>query len=234
MHFIHACAWDKGNYYAKNQDSFAVQTVLTGSGPYAMVMICDGVGSLSKGEYASGITVREMTDWFYECGLPLLCQKSAADTLLRSCKRALQAVHKRLMKQAQKDGITMGTTFLMLILTRCQYYCFQIGDCSGFKIGGNIKIIGVKQVNKKGELLGVIGVGNMPDIMFQKGRFKRKERFVICSDGFGRCLNSQALKTLGDYKMSEERIRKLIYEILDRGRRKGERDNCTVIVIGKK
>ncbi len=234
MHFIYANAWDNGDYYTKNQDSFALQIVLTGSGPYGIAMICDGVGSLEQGEYASGVVVREMTEWFYGCALPLLCKGASKIKLLRSCRRGLQAVHNQLIVESLAQGITMGTTFSMLILTKKRYYCFQIGDCSCFKVARTIRTIGKRQVNERGELLGVVGVGELPDLIFKTGRYSRKKRFILCSDGFGRCLTLQALKKLGDYQMPQERIQKMIYEIVDRGRRKGERDNCTVIVIGRK
>ncbi len=234
MHFIYANAWDKGDYYVKNQDSFGIQTVLTGSGPYGMAMICDGVGSLEQGEYASGVVVREMTEWFYACGLPLLCKGASEDKLRRSCRRGLQAVHNQLEEVGAAQGIVMGTTFTMLILTRQRYYCFQVGDSSCYKIARKICTVGKRQMNERGELLGVVGVGELPDIALQTGRYSSKHRFVLCSDGFVRCLTLQALMKVGDYRISREQTQKLIYEIIDRGRRKGERDNCTVIVIGRK
>ncbi len=234
MHFIYANAWDKGDYYAKNQDSFGIQTVLTGSGPYGMAMICDGVGSLDKGEYASGVVVREMTEWFYGCGLPLLCKGASKIKLWRSCRRGLQAVHDQLAEIGTTQGVVMGTTFTMLILTRRRYYCFQVGDSICFKVAGKIRIVGKRQVNEHGELFGVVGAGELPDIALQTGRYSSKHRFILCSDGFGRCLSLQALKKVGDYRISCEQTQKLIYEIINRGRRKGEWDNCTVIMIGRK
>lgn len=234
MHFSCANIWDKGDYYTINQDSFAIQAVFTGNGPYGMAMICDGVGSLSDGEYASGTTVETMTTWFYQGALPLLCQNSSEKTLLCSCKRALGDVHRQLSEKGEKKGLLMGTTFSMIILTLHGFYLFHIGDCSCYQIGSVVKELTRPQINTRGELLGVIGVGEMPGLLFKRGKYRRKERFFLCSDGMKRCLSVQGLYALGKNDLTERDLHKLLNEMLHRGRRKGERDNCTGIVIGRK
>ncbi len=234
MHFSYACVWDKGDYYEVNQDSFALQTVLTGNGPYGMAVVCDGVGSLARGEYASGCVTEAMTVWFYDHALPLLCKNVSARVLTRSCKRALGEIHYRLAEEGRREGYYMGTTLSMLILAPKSFYFFHIGDCSCYKINKKIKEISMRQVNAKGELLGAIGVGELPNPIIKKGTYRRKDRFVLCSDGLNRSMTVQGLEALGNVKLQEAEKQKLFKEIISRGRQKGERDNCTGIVIGRK
>ena len=234
MHFTYSEVWDKGDYYAINQDSYAIQAVLTGNGPYAMAIVCDGVGSLARGEYAGGVVAGVMTEWFYEQGLPFMCRSISRQKLRRSCIRALGDVHRQLEEEGQKEGVTMGTTFSMLILAPRIFYYFHVGDCECYRIGRRIKKISQSHKGKDGELLSVIGVGRMPQIIMQNGYYSKKDRFLICSDGLNRCLTMQGLKALGkDVKGTKTDKSKLLKEIVLRGRRRGERDNCTGILIGR-
>lgn len=233
MHFSYACTWDKGDFYSINQDSFSLQTVLTGSGPYAMALVCDGVGGLSAGEYAGGISAKAMTAWFYEHALKYLCEKVSYRRLFYSFKRALRDVHMQLQKEGEEQDILMGTTITMLLLSPHDYYVFHVGDCRCYKIGKRVSILTKDQVDATGKLLYAVGVGEMPVIVRRKGRYHRKHTFLLCSDGFARCLNSQALYAFAT-KSEPEQKRKLMQEIVARGRKRGEKDNCTGIVLRRK
>ena len=233
MHFRYSCIWDKGDYYEVNQDSYALQAVMTGGGPYALLMVCDGVGSLVKGEYASGLTVTYMTEWFYEQALPALCRRITTKQLYRSVKRALGEVHNRLKKEGELAGKALGTTFSMLILAPGGYYYFYVGDCVCYKIGKKVKKIGKSIHGTQGELLDAVGVGRMPELHIETGRYNRKNTFLLCSDGFHRCLTLQAIMALGRQEKSDKDRKKLLKEIVLRGRGKGEKDNCTGIIIGR-
>lgn len=233
MHFSYSCIWDKGDFYECNQDSYALQAVMTGAGPYAMAMICDGVGSLIKGEYASGLTVTLMTEWFYEQALTLLCRKVSVKQLRKSLKRALREVHERLKCEGDTMGVAMGTTFSVLILAPHEYHYFYVGDCVCYKIGKRVWKIGNNIHGSKGELLCAVGVGDMPDISEKSGFYVNKNRFLLCSDGFYRCLTMQAILALAQRDRRSGDKRKLMQEIVLRGRSRGEKDNCTAIIIGR-
>lgn len=233
MHFKHAIIWDKGEYYDINQDSFSLQILLTGSGPYAMAMVCDGIGGLLRGEEASGYTLRYMTTWFYENAIPLLCKRGAFRQLKRSCQRALGDVHDNLQKNGSERGDMLGTTFTMLILGKEKFYTFHVGDCSCFILGKRNRKLTTDQLNERGELIQAVGVGKVPEIMAGHGRYGRRNAFLLCSDGFAGCLNRQRLKGLWECsrKGDNNKTQKMMQEILARGRQKGERDNCTAIYI---
>ena len=235
MHFSYATLWDKGDFYPINQDSFALQMVLTGAGPFAMALVCDGVGGLSKGEYAGGVVARSMTTWFYEHALVSLCQNKTFHGLYGSFRRALSEVHELLVKEGLEQGICMGTTITMLLLGKRKYYVFHVGDSCCYKIKQkNIKLT-KSQTDAQGRLQYAVGVGEMPVIWKKKGRYGKKDTFLLCSDGFERCLSSQALQAIKKNGVGKDgEMRKLLKEILGRGRAKGEKDNCTGIVLKKK
>lgn len=235
MHFSYACTWDKGDFYTVNQDSFALQAVLTGSGPYAMALVCDGVGGLSRGEYASGITAKAMTAWFYEHALEHLCKNISYRRLFYSFRRALCDVHRLLEREGKEQGLLMGTTITMLLLCPHDYYVFHVGDCRCYRVGRKVSLLTTDQTGVGGKLLYAVGVGEMPVVTRRRGRYGRRDTFLLCSDGFARSLNMQALHALGancDKEQAEKR--KLMQEIVARGRKRGEKDNCTGIVLRRK
>ncbi len=235
MHFSYATLWDKGGFYPVNQDSFALQAVLTGAGPFAMALVCDGVGGLSKGEYAGGVVARSMTAWFYEHALVSLCQNQSFRKLYGSFRRALSEVHESLVKEGREQDICMGTTITMLLLGKENYYVFHVGDSCCYKIRKKKIKLTRDQTDASGKLLYAVGVGEMPIIWKKKGRYGRRDTFLLSSDGFERCLTSQALLAIGKIEAGQDgEMRKLLQEIMRRGRAKGERDNCTGIVLRKK
>ena len=207
----------------------------TGSGPYAMAMICDGVGGLYRGEFAGGYATQRMTAWFYEMALPLLCKGQSFSMLRRSCIRELKEIHEYLYNEGHRKQEPMATTFTMLILTSKRYCVFHIGDCHCYKIGGKIISLVPIQTNIKGELTCALGVGTFPEPEFKKGGYSMKNRFLLCSDGYAACLTTQGIQSLGNRGIISENegMERLMKELLKRGRKKGEKDNCTGIVIGR-
>lgn len=232
MHFYYADVWDKGDFYQNNQDSFSVQMVLTGGGPYALAVVCDGIGSLSRGEYAGGCVATAVTTWFYEQALLLLCENKSFRTLCMSFYRALNEIHQKLQKEGEEGSNAMGTTVSALILSSEHFYLFHVGDCRCYKIGKKISCLSKEQTNETGALTGAVGVGKMPGIQYKKGRYRQKESFLLCSDGFGRCLTTQGLMALKFQKRrGVEEKRRIMQELVERGRERGERDNCTGILL---
>ena len=64
MRYIVAADTDIGIHKSVNQDSVCVKTAETDTASVALIMVCDGMGGLSKGELASAEVVRSFSDWF--------------------------------------------------------------------------------------------------------------------------------------------------------------------------
>ncbi|MDD6733935.1 MAG: hypothetical protein PUE21_05280, partial [Lachnospiraceae bacterium] len=69
QHFIHCCCYDRGDLNPVNQDAVLFRSVMTMKGPVALLMVCDGVGGLQKGEYASRFVSERVSAWFDEFGI---------------------------------------------------------------------------------------------------------------------------------------------------------------------
>ena len=57
--------WNKGREAEKNQDSVALQQVLTSKGRVLLAVVCDGMGGIARGEAASGYAAERLREWFY-------------------------------------------------------------------------------------------------------------------------------------------------------------------------
>lgn len=233
MHFSYAYIWDKGDYYEKNQDSFILQTVLTGNGPYGYMAVCDGVGGLQKGEFASGYVVEKSEAWFFENALPMMCKGGSYLKLQKSFLRFLEEVHKEVRAMGERKDFYMGTTMTAFILAPQKYYVFHVGDSFCCKISRGIRPITSRQTNQKGELLSALGVGECPKPIMKKGTYGKKDCFLLGSDGFARCLTNQSITAFRDAD-TNEKAQKLLEEVIKRGRMRGERDNCTGILLRRK
>ena len=64
MEYIAACDTDVGITKKINQDSVCIKTAKTNTGRAALILVCDGMGGLSRGELASAEVVRSFAEWF--------------------------------------------------------------------------------------------------------------------------------------------------------------------------
>ena len=81
MRFLYSYHTDIGRKKT-NQDSCAVVHRKLDGKTYLLAIVCDGVGGLSQGEYASNFVTKGFVDWFvYE--LPLLLLESDFESALR-------------------------------------------------------------------------------------------------------------------------------------------------------
>ena len=56
--------WNKGAVRKSNQDSVLVLKALTSQGRVLLAAVCDGMGGMDRGEYASGYLTEELVTWF--------------------------------------------------------------------------------------------------------------------------------------------------------------------------
>ena len=66
MRFLTGIYWHRGSVAMDNQDSIVLHQVLTARGRVLMAAVCDGMGGLEQGEWASGYVTKRLLEWFYE------------------------------------------------------------------------------------------------------------------------------------------------------------------------
>lgn len=130
MHFIGTAITDVGISKKSNQDSVCVKIAETKKyGQVAMVVLCDGMGGLEKGELASATVIKAFSNWF-ENELPgqinKLSWKQLSSDLEKTCQRA--KLHNRSVRKQIRRVIRYDLN---------GYACYRLKifdySCWGFK-----------------------------------------------------------------------------------------------------
>ena len=229
--------YDKGSAMPINQDALTIEQVRIGRMQITMAMVCDGVGGLSQGEYASGLLTGKGREWFYGEAIDLCASHALpgkTDALLRrSFLRMLYAGTDQLKKYAAEQHIHLGTTMTCLLSWGRRYVLFHIGDSRAYQIGEQVRQLTRDDVTPDGTLTKCITDSGRYPCQMQRGRMRKTENFLICSDGFYRMLSERELlhSFPGKRFYSEKQLEKRLEALKNEIRRQGEKDNLSAIVL---
>ena len=130
MHFETAYINEQGRRPG-NQDSLVLMAAETRIGPTLLAGVFDGMGGLEKGELASGEMARALDAWFLRelPGIFEKCGKHLRDeAVFESWEKLVETQNRRLLSSAQRQGICLGTTAAVLLLTEKQRIVMHVGD----------------------------------------------------------------------------------------------------------
>lgn len=228
--------WEKGPVRSVNQDSLVVLQALTLRGRVLMAAVCDGMGGMDAGEYASGYLTEELTTWFYDGLLIAIAQKKPLWVIRRSAERKVYQVQSRLERYASKHSLAMGTTMSLLVLWEKKYMLWHLGDSRIYRLSGGkknrIKLLTNDHTQGRGRLTKCVGSFGffMPD--FQMGAVGKNEAFLLCSDGFRNRMDRKEFgAALNPERMTKKRCDRRLREIGETVMRRGEEDNLSAIYI---
>ena len=192
---------------------------------YSMLaVVCDGVGSLADGGYASGMAVRMLGDWFNS--------QDCADGIGTKLMDFLHKANLYLVEQAETRNIKTASTFSALLLFGNYYYITHIGDSRiYFHVNGKLSLITKDDTSPEGKLTGYIGRKRDICLQYYEGDATGKT-FLLCSDGFHKRMDADFLKAYMDSLGSSKNdlniaAATLTKQVID----KGERDNITLALI---
>lgn len=230
MKFLTGAYWDCGQQM-ENQDSITVQQVMTNRGRVLMAVVCDGIGGLQKGEVASGYVIERMVANFYRQLITLIGRGKPVSTLQKSILRCMYSIQEELGRYVRGKELQMGTTMSLLLIFRNRYLICHIGDSRIYHCSRK----GMKQLTNDHSggghrLLKCIGSFpfQMPDM--STGKVRRKQGFLLCTDGFH---NRQNWGELFDPSCiaEEEQIERRLRENAISVKKRGEKDNLSAIYI---
>ena len=121
----------------------------------------------------------------------------------------------------------------MLLIADRRYFLCNVGD-SRIYLGRGKK---VKQLTTDDVCQGMLTkcIGNFPwkEVTIYKGYLRKRDTFLVCSDGFYKRLTDkeQDAVILGTQVCTERQAQKMLYEAGRRIRAKGERDDISAIYI---
>ena len=254
MEYTIAAYTDVGTVKKTNQDSFCVRrAALPEGGEIALVVVCDGMGGLSRGELASAEAVRAFGAWFDGSmeRLPALCARDFG-AVRQQWEDLIQNLHSRLLAYARSCQIQLGTTLVAWLTAGGRYLAVSVGDSRLYEYGARLRQVTQDQSlvareialgriteeqalhhPQRNVLLQCLGAGGTVSPVFQEGRVSGGALYLLCSDGLvhevGRAeLEERLLPIRLDTK---EQMTRTLAGLVEDCKARGEGDNITAVLV---
>ena len=240
MEYIAACDTDIGISKKTNQDSVCVKTAKTANGRAALIMVCDGMGGLSRGELASAEVVRNFAEWFdmeFPFELPDWDWQTAAHNAISRLRR----LNAMLIDYGARHEIQLGTTATgMIAVNKVSDKLSLLTDDHTF-VNRAVKMGKMTQEEartdpRRNALVQCIGVTGDVAPEIRLGKLEKNASYMICSDGFRHVLTEKELyeELSGDNTATKEAMQKKMRELIEKVKQREERDNITVALFRAK
>ena len=211
MKFLSQLHTDIGTTKETNQDSLCVKKALTEKGEVIMVVVCDGMGGLEKGEVASATVAYRFSKWF-ESDLPGLLDKEDVFGAIRyDWLSIIKTLNSDISAYGKEHHISLGSTVTaMLILEDGEYIIGHVGDSRAYCIDNEIKILTedhtvvanevktgritaeqAKTDPRRNVLLQCVGASRYVEPDFIRGSAVTNQCYMLCSDGFRHFVESE-------------------------------------------
>ncbi len=252
MDFLVAYDTDKGIRKTTNQDSFCIKVAESLKEKISFVILCDGMGGLSKGELASATVIRRFSLWFDINMERLLKEELSSEILRKEWEEIILEQNGIISNYGKRHGEKLGTTLVALLIKNNFYYAINIGDSRIYEIYDSVKqitkdhtlvareiergnITEEQAINdpRKSVLLQCVGASNTIDLDFFVNKIKKDSLFLICSDGFRNKISKKELFDVFNPKTlySQEILKSKIRELIELNKVRKELDNITAIAI---
>lgn len=230
------------SYYAKGvsnavcQDSYALEVLTHGKRNTVLLAVCDGIGGLQQGEYASRFVIRYMKSWFYENGMQCgkrWMAKSNMKNVVNHCIRALYECHVTLTQYGLHNDVKLGTTVTLVLLIRKQYFLFHVGDSRAYILGKNGRCITSDDIYKHNVLSKCIGSFPWNGIGVKKGKLRKGQGILVCSDGIYKAfLEDELLAAFQNTKpFTEKKLKKRLDRLAWEARQRGILDDQAAVAV---
>lgn len=238
-----------------NQDACCVRILKTLLHTIVLAVVCDGVGGMEEGEYASKSTVLAFNNWFdYKLG-ELALEREQTDLphlLSEDIKQLIDKQHQEVLAYGRKKGIQIGTTLTAMLFADQKYLIAQIGDSRAycvkdglFQLTEDQSLVAMEvregrlteaeaQFDKRRNIiLQCLGATDNLDPVYQSGTIQKGASYFLCSDGFVHKLSKEELEAAMNPRDMDDgdKMHKRLLENIETVKRRGERDNITVVWI---
>ena len=253
MRFLTASATDAGIKRKENQDSFLAVTAQTSLGPAAFLLLCDGMGGLSRGELASAEAVRSFSDWFAR-RFPVLCRESfSPERLWKEWGGLIAGLNGRIANYGRQHHVSLGTTATGLLFVGEQGYGLHVGDSRAYELSakdarrltrdqtlvqrelerGNLSPQQAETDGRRHVLLQCIGASPVVEPEFFLVPRGREDVYLLCSDGLIHQLADRELcAALWPQRGHDaEEMSRAAWQLVDLAKERGETDNITAVLL---
>ena len=190
--------------------------------PSVLAVVCDGVGSMIDGAYASMESVRSLNEWFSRLG--------DAERVGLSLRDEIFSINRRIIANAAGKGMKTATTLSALLLVGRQYYIAHAGDSRIYSVESSaILPLTVDNVTETGRLTSLIGRRNNPEVYYREG-LANNDVFLLCSDGLYKRVDDQTLFINIDAG-NRKALRKSLTLLSRSAIQRGESDNISIALV---
>lgn len=209
------------NRRAINMDSLLMKERRILNRNVFLSVVCDGVGGLGDGAFASAYATRALNEWIDEI----------VDTRrlgLRMRDKILE-IDREIISQAKDEGLQTASTLSALLLAESKFYIVHTGDSRIYSwTRQGMEQLTVDQ-SQRGKLTACLGHPGYQTLTYNEGLFSG-QNFMLCSDGLYKRMNMDYLfKKLMEcnQKNIQDTVKQLIQFVVERG----ETDNISVALV---
>jgi len=230
----------------KNQDAMFFKSDLFGKYNVCVASVCDGIGSFADSDFASGLTVNHVGEWFdrnlkayrdiYIAGSNQKRKSARAvyEELKNSLLEKLWLTHEVVMSETSARRFKAGTTVCVMLAVENLFCLYSTGDSRIYEVGREVIRLTSDQstvINGKSALLHCLGCPPGPAFKRIEGRIQKGRTYLLATDGFYRRLDHKAAaKGFGKAKTTEE-MQNAVKTLYDCSRSAGEKDDSTGIAV---
>lgn len=252
MDFLISASTDTGIRKLTNQDSLSIKKLRSNNQKMVFAVLCDGVGGLKQGEIASATVVDAFNAWLAN-PVSSLHVKGDINQEDVKCewKKVIHKVNEKLKNYGRQNGISLGTTVVVMLLTERMYYVLNIGDSRVYEIKHEVKQITKDQTlvefelekgiisqqeakvdKRKHILLQCVGASNQIIPEFIVGETKKDAVYMLCSDGFvHKITQKEMFQYLQPEVLVEKRGTKNNMEyLIELNKQRDEKDNISIAI----
>lgn len=252
MNYIISANTDIGTVKNTNQDSLSVKVINTPEGRMSFAVLCDGMGGLAKGEVASAAVIQAFDFWVRN-KLSDLCRNGLKEDILKTEWEKILLEQNTLIKNyGAKQGVKLGTTAVVMLLTEERYYIMNVGDSRAYEFTDIFKQITADQTfvarevslgnmtpeqaevdPRRSVLLQCIGASEEVYPDFFVGETAKNGVYMLCSDGFRHEVRPEEIfAKFNPYVLIDETVMNdNTLELIELNKQRNERDNISVVLV---
>lgn len=229
---------DIGTHKTKNEDSFLYKNVkFMPSNEYAAILaVADGVGSMPKAEYASGIAIKRIEQWWQNVFVKRY-EEGDIEAVIKDLIQKVENINYEIALYSSEQKCHMATTLSILIIYKDIYYILHIGDSQIKRVRNNVKQLtidhtSINAIVKRSMLNEYLG-GEREEFDYQldSGRIKNNDLFIVGSDGiFKKLDDDDFMEELGQFKNGTITMETVVDNLIDLAKDRCEKDNITLLV----
>ncbi|MBS5881460.1 MAG: serine/threonine-protein phosphatase [Lachnoanaerobaculum sp.] len=249
MKYFLAAQTEVGLKKSCNQDSVILKRAKFKGKEVCLGIICDGMGGLSCGEFASKSIVEAFSDWF-------LYSYSKYESIWDESRmredigRIISSENEGLLHYGKEHGIYLGTTVTAFLLAENRFFVWHVGDSRLYKISsskifkltddhtviakeiaeGRLTEKEAKKDPRRNVLLQCIGATSdvNPDMFC--GEVEKGDILLLCSDGFRHEVSEKEILNML-LKCDNSKFNEKLRALIDLNLKRKELDNISVALV---